>query len=157
MAYVVNRADPRIEHPFAHTPDFPVALWLINPVVPNCAPRYRKVVGDTLVEMTSEEKAVADVPVPVERPADLVEAYAAFAAAWSATGLPVPVDDELASADLHAIADVKAWALAGADADEVAARLAAGNELTHLRSLMTRRGGPHTWADFLAWAAEQQA
>ena len=52
-----------------NTPDYPTGTWLINPDVSalSAVPeKYWKVVGETVVEMSSAEKAVVDtVPDPV--------------------------------------------------------------------------------------------
>lgn len=62
MALVVNRLTGNII-PIANTPDYPTEQWLINPVLPEgVAWKYLKVVGDSVVEMTAEEKDAVDNP-----------------------------------------------------------------------------------------------
>jgi hypothetical protein len=62
MALVVNRQTAHVI-PLANTPEYPPEHWLINPVMPDGVPyRYIKVVGDEVVEMTAEEKALVDDP-----------------------------------------------------------------------------------------------
>ena len=46
-----------------NTPDFPTAQWIINPdlsALTNVPTKYWKIVGDTVVEMNSGEKAAVD-------------------------------------------------------------------------------------------------
>jgi hypothetical protein len=46
-----------------NTPDYPPEQWLINPVLPDGVPwKHLKVVGDSVVEMTDQEKALVDNP-----------------------------------------------------------------------------------------------
>lgn len=59
MSIVVNKADFRVIYN-ANTPDFLDGNWLINPVIPNCASKYWKLVGETLEEMTQAEKDEVD-------------------------------------------------------------------------------------------------
>jgi len=62
MSLVVNRSSGAIL-PFANTPDYPADQWLINPQLPMGVPwKYLKVVGDSVVEMTDQEKAMVDNP-----------------------------------------------------------------------------------------------
>ena len=73
MADVIKRtanADGTHEYrKSVNTPDFPTADWLVNPDLSGVAAvpeRHRKVVGETVVEMTQAEKdAVDTVPDPV--------------------------------------------------------------------------------------------
>jgi hypothetical protein len=65
MAVVVNKADPKLFHRSANTPDFPSADWLINPASfatldGTVAPKYWKVVGADINEMTQPEKDAVD-------------------------------------------------------------------------------------------------
>lgn len=63
MALVVRRQAPHEVIPLANTPDYPPEHWLINPAMPNGVPyKYIKVVGDAVVEMSSQEKAAVDNP-----------------------------------------------------------------------------------------------
>ena len=62
MSLVVSRSTGNII-PFANTPDYPPEQWLINPALPSGVPwKYLKVSGDTVVEMTVDEKAAVDNP-----------------------------------------------------------------------------------------------
>lgn len=62
MSLVVNRFNGTIL-PFANTPDYPPDQWLINPALPDGVPwKYLKVFGDSVVEMTEQEKAAVDNP-----------------------------------------------------------------------------------------------
>lgn len=60
MATLVHRTTLQI-YPSANTPDDD-SEWLINPTFPDCDPRYYKIVGDEIMEMSAEEKAVVDNP-----------------------------------------------------------------------------------------------
>ena len=50
---------------------------IINPVIPSCALKYTKAVDGTIVEMTTEEKAIVDLPEveQIESRTSLKEAY----------------------------------------------------------------------------------
>ena len=62
MSIVFHRSNGTML-PFANTPDYPTDQWLINPVLPDGVPwKYLKVVGDSVVEMTDQEKALVDNP-----------------------------------------------------------------------------------------------
>lgn len=43
-----------------NTPDYMDGNWIINPLLPNCESKYWKIVGETVVEMNADEKAVVD-------------------------------------------------------------------------------------------------
>jgi hypothetical protein len=64
MANVVNRTAVPIQILYSvNTPDYPVSDWIINPdltILGTVPLKYIKIVGDLLVEMTTEEKAVVD-------------------------------------------------------------------------------------------------
>lgn len=50
-----------------NTPDFPVQHWIINPdlsAVADVPWKYWKVVKDSVVPMTAEERAIVDQPLP---------------------------------------------------------------------------------------------
>ena len=71
MADVIKRtanADGVYEYKKSvNTPDFPAATWLINPDVSalSAVPqRHWKVVGETVVEMSTAEKTIVDAPTP---------------------------------------------------------------------------------------------
>lgn len=62
MALVFHRATRQVI-PIANTPDYPADQWLINPPLPMGVPwKYLKAVGDSVVEMTDQEKALVDNP-----------------------------------------------------------------------------------------------
>jgi hypothetical protein len=62
MSLVVNRSTGNII-PIANTPDYPPDQWLINPTLPDGVPwKYLKVSGDSVVEMTQDEKNAVDNP-----------------------------------------------------------------------------------------------
>lgn len=62
MALVFHRATRQVI-PIANTPDYPADQWLINPPLPVGVPwKYLKAVGDSVVEMTDQEKALVDNP-----------------------------------------------------------------------------------------------
>jgi hypothetical protein len=44
----------------AHTPDYPVKDWIIDPVLPDCERKYWKIEGGHVVEMDELEKLFAD-------------------------------------------------------------------------------------------------
>lgn len=146
MATVLNRSTLQLI-PSANTPDYPPEQWLINPVLPSCPQRYWKVVGDEVVEMTPEEKAVVDAPAPVVRPEDVVAAYQQFAAAWRATGLAVTATYE------DAVSAMTTWFNEAEDVPAIKQRTAVKDAVLLWRFALELRGG--SWADFLAWAAEQ--
>lgn len=64
MATVVHRtAVPILILYSVNTPDYPEEIWIINPdltILETVPIHYIKIVGDLLVEMTTEEKAVVD-------------------------------------------------------------------------------------------------
>ncbi len=59
MSTVVNKTNFTVIRN-ANTPDFMDGNWLINPIIPNCASKYWKLVGETLEEMTQAEKDEVD-------------------------------------------------------------------------------------------------
>lgn len=59
MSTVVNKTTFQVI-PLANTPDYDPIDWLINPVFPQCASKYWKLVGETLEEMTQLEKDEVD-------------------------------------------------------------------------------------------------
>lgn len=62
MALVFHRVTRQVI-PIANTPDYPADQWLINPPLPVGVPwKYLKAVGDSVVEMTNQEKALVDNP-----------------------------------------------------------------------------------------------
>lgn len=66
MADVLNRLTKQFLRS-VNTPDYPEADWIINPDlsrVDGIPWRYWKIVGDAVVEMTTEEKAIVDQPLP---------------------------------------------------------------------------------------------
>ena len=66
MADVVNR-NSREYLRSVNTPDYPESIWIINPdlsAVAQVPQKYWKIVGDLVVEMTPEEKEIADTPPP---------------------------------------------------------------------------------------------
>ncbi len=65
MATVVNKADPTVFHVAANTPDFDPGTWLVNPpsfatLHGTVAPKYWKVVGSDIAEMSAAEKTTVD-------------------------------------------------------------------------------------------------
>jgi len=66
MADVLNRLTKQFLRS-VNTPDYPEADWLINPDLSRVTGipwRYWKIVGESVVEMTTEEKAIVDQPLP---------------------------------------------------------------------------------------------
>lgn len=66
MADVLNRLTKQFLRS-VNTPDYPESDWLINPDLSRVAGipwRYWKIVGDSVVEMTAEEKEIVDQPLP---------------------------------------------------------------------------------------------
>lgn len=62
MANVFNRVTREFIKS-VNTPDYQSDQWLINPVLPDGVPwKYLKAVGDSVVEMTDQEKALVDNP-----------------------------------------------------------------------------------------------
>lgn len=55
MANVINRTTKQYLQN-VHTPAFPYAQWIKNPVLPTCASKYWKIVGDQVLEMNQPEK-----------------------------------------------------------------------------------------------------
>jgi hypothetical protein len=43
-----------------NTPDYKDGNWLINPQLPDCAPKYWKIAGENVEEMSASEKAAVD-------------------------------------------------------------------------------------------------
>jgi len=76
MANVVNRtAVPLLILYSVNTPDYPESEWIINPdltILETVPIHYIKIVGDLLVEMTPEEKAVVDAAELIVYKADIV-------------------------------------------------------------------------------------
>lgn len=60
MATVVNKTTFEIIES-AHTPNYSPAEWIINPQLPDCAKKYWKLVGNSIHEMTQEEKDAVDL------------------------------------------------------------------------------------------------
>lgn len=99
MADVINRATLEIRRS-VHTPNFPTADWIVNPDLSALAGvpvRYWKVVGDTVVEMTTPEKDAVDAAVAAAKAAqelsantDFSEALQVRNSARDAAALPVP-------------------------------------------------------------------
>ena len=66
MADVLNRLTKQLLLS-VNTPEYPAMEWIINPdlsAVSSVPWRYWKIVGDSVVEMTAEEKAIVDQPLP---------------------------------------------------------------------------------------------
>ena len=66
MADVLNRLTKQFLLS-VNTPDYPAIEWIINPDLSQVEAvpwRYWKIVGDSVVEMTAEEKAIVDQPLP---------------------------------------------------------------------------------------------
>jgi hypothetical protein len=66
MADVINRLSREYRRS-VNTPDYHLSDWLINPDLSRVAGvpwRYWKIVGESVVEMTTEEKAIVDQPLP---------------------------------------------------------------------------------------------
>ena len=71
MANVLNRSTKRYMKS-VNTPDFPEEDWIINPdlsAVSSTPQKYWKIVGDAVLEMTTEEKAVVDAATASITPA----------------------------------------------------------------------------------------
>lgn len=69
MADVINRNTMRI-HLSVNTPDYPEPEFMIinGKTLPTCESKYWKIIGDEIVEMSSEEKAVVDYVSPPPEP-----------------------------------------------------------------------------------------
>ena len=79
MASVISRTNPCDYRTSVNTPDYSVVDWIINPDVSDLTGvpcRYWKIVGDLVLEMTPEEKAVVDAVIPPAQPASLEVLYA---------------------------------------------------------------------------------
>ena len=66
MADVLNRLTKQLLLS-VNTPDYPPTEWIVNPDLSQVAGvpwRYWKIVGESVVEMTAEEKAIVDQPLP---------------------------------------------------------------------------------------------
>ena len=66
MADVLNRLTKQLLLS-VNTPDYPAIEWIINPDLSQVATvpwKYWKIVGDLVVEMTAEEKAIVAQPLP---------------------------------------------------------------------------------------------
>jgi len=50
-----------------NTTDYMNGQWLINPVLPRGSKRYWKIVGNRVVEMSSEEKKMKDITLEKEK------------------------------------------------------------------------------------------
>jgi hypothetical protein len=57
MATVINRITKQVIRS-AHTPDYPTDEWIINPDLPECQPKWWKIVGDEVLEMSQSEKDI---------------------------------------------------------------------------------------------------
>ena len=55
MANVINRITKQYLKS-VNTPDYPLAEWIINPVLPDCEPSEWVIEGDTVRETTQAEK-----------------------------------------------------------------------------------------------------
>ena len=77
MADVFNR-NTKQHLKSVNTPDYPESEWIINPTfIPDCESKYIIVEGNTIREMTTEEKAVVDYVAP--QPVPTAEELAATA------------------------------------------------------------------------------
>lgn len=73
MADVVNRITKEYKKS-VNTPDYLESEWIINPdFVPDCELKYIVVEGNTIREMTVEEKSVVDYIEPTPEPEPLTE------------------------------------------------------------------------------------
>ena len=66
MADVLNRLTKQLLRS-VNTPDYPPTEWIVNPDLSQVASvpwRYWKIVGDSLIEITPEEKSIVDQPLP---------------------------------------------------------------------------------------------
>ncbi len=99
MADVINRTTLEFLKS-QHTPDFPVADWIINPdlsALSGVPAKYWKIVADTVVEMTQTEKDAVDAAAAVAATAaaaalnaDMTDALQVRNTAADAASLPVP-------------------------------------------------------------------
>lgn len=55
MANVLNKITKQYLRS-VNTPDYPTSEWLINPVIPDCDPKFWVIEGDTIREMAQAEK-----------------------------------------------------------------------------------------------------
>lgn len=60
MATVINRNTKQYLMS-VHTPDYPALDWIHNPIIPLCALKYWKIVGDEVLEMSQAEKEAIDL------------------------------------------------------------------------------------------------
>lgn len=63
VANVLNRLTKEFRLS-VNTPDYPADKWIHNPVMPDCKRKYLKIDGDTVAEMTLEEKEQVDFVAP---------------------------------------------------------------------------------------------
>jgi len=63
VANVLNRLTKEFRLS-VNTPDYPADKWICNPVMPGCKRKYLKIDGDTVSEMTTEEKEQVDFVAP---------------------------------------------------------------------------------------------
>jgi hypothetical protein len=59
MANVINRTTLQYLKS-VNTPNYPTAAWIINPTLPQIAPKYWKISGDDVLEMSQAEKDAVD-------------------------------------------------------------------------------------------------
>ena len=73
MANVFNKITKEYRKS-VNTPDYPENEWIINPdFVPDCESKYIVVEGNTIREMTIEEKTIVDYIEPAPEPEPLTE------------------------------------------------------------------------------------
>jgi len=58
MSNVINRVTKEFKKS-VNTPDFSEVDWIINPILPKCEQKYWKIDGNSVLEMTDEEKDIA--------------------------------------------------------------------------------------------------
>jgi hypothetical protein len=66
MADVINRLSREYKRS-VNTPEYPLADWIINPDLSSVAGvpwKYWKIVGDSVLPMTQEERDIVDAPQP---------------------------------------------------------------------------------------------
>ena len=70
MANVVNRTTKQYLKS-VNTPEYDVADWIINPVVPNTDSKYWTITGDVITEMSQGEKDAVDAAETAARVAQI--------------------------------------------------------------------------------------
>jgi hypothetical protein len=59
MADVVNKTTLEYRRS-VHTPDYPASEWLINPEIPECEPKYWRILSGKLAKMTTSQREAVD-------------------------------------------------------------------------------------------------